>query len=76
MKNITLRIDDKILCAARRYAMDRNSSVNALVREFLENLATGEEKFKKARQKIRELSEQSTARISTPDWSRDDLHER
>ena len=39
MKNITLSVDDDILAAVRRYSARRDSSVNALVREFLTNLA-------------------------------------
>lgn len=76
MKNITLRIDDAILFAARRYAIERNSSVNALVREYLVSIATGEDRLKNARQRIRELSEQSPVRIGARNWTRDDLHER
>jgi hypothetical protein len=34
MKTITLSVDEKVLAAVLRYAAERNSSVNALVREF------------------------------------------
>jgi hypothetical protein len=39
MKNITLSVDEKVLAAVRRYSAERESSVNALVREFLTGLA-------------------------------------
>ena len=35
MKNITLSVDEKVLSAVRRYSAERESSVNALVREYL-----------------------------------------
>jgi plasmid stability protein len=35
MKNITLAIDDEVLRAARIYAAEHDTTVNALVREFL-----------------------------------------
>ncbi len=76
MKNITLSIDEEILAAVRRYAVERNSSVNALVREFLTGIATREDRARKARQRIRELSNESTARIGSKSWTRDELHER
>jgi predicted HicB family RNase H-like nuclease len=39
MKNITLRVDDDVLAAVRIHAAERNSSVNALVREYLTGVA-------------------------------------
>jgi len=76
MKNLTLSVDEKILAAVRRYAVERDSSVNALVRDFLAEIATREDRARKARERIRELSDQSTARIGSRTWTRDELHER
>ena len=76
MKNVTLSIDEEVLSAVRKFAAERNSSVNALVREFLTSIAQREDRAKKARQRIRELSEDSRARIGSKSWSRDDLHAR
>ena len=39
MKNVTLALDEETLRAARRIAAERSTTVNALVREFLERLA-------------------------------------
>jgi predicted HicB family RNase H-like nuclease len=38
-KNITLAIDESVLEEARIYAAKRNTSVNGLVRDFLEGIA-------------------------------------
>jgi len=76
MKNITLSVDEKVLAVARRYAAEHNSSVNGLVREFLSGIAEREDRARKARGRIRELSKRSTARIGAKSWTRDDLHER
>ena len=35
MKNITLAINEEILRAARRYAANHDTTVNALVRDYL-----------------------------------------
>jgi hypothetical protein len=74
--NITLSVDEKILEVARRYAAEQNSSVNALVREYLTNLAAHEDRAARARARIREMSAQSEGRLGKKTWSRDDLHER
>ena len=76
MKKISLSIDEHVLQAVRRYAMEQNASVNALVREFLTGLAEREARVQTARQRILELSDKSTARIGEKTWSRDDLHKR
>ncbi len=76
MKNITLSVDEKVLAAARRYALEHDSSINGLVREFLSRIAYREDRARKARSRIRELSRRSAARIGAITWKRDELHER
>jgi hypothetical protein len=76
MKNITLSVDEKVLAAVRRYAADRSSSVNALVREFLSGISHRQDRASKARKRVREMSHKSKARIGSASWSRDELHER
>ena len=76
MKNITLSVDEKVLTAVRRYAAARDSSVNALVREFLSRISQSEDRARNARRRIRELSNRSKARIGSRSWTREDLHDR
>ena len=76
MKNITLSIDEDVVRTVRRYAAERGSTVNALVREFLTGLANREDRARQARQRIRQLSDQSTARVGSRSWTREELHER
>ena len=57
-----------------RYANERNSPINRLVRDYLRQIAEHEDRAAKARQKLRELSDASTARVGERTWSRDDLH--
>ena len=76
MKNITLSVDDDILAAVRRYSADHNTSVNALVREYLTNLAGHEDRARRARARIRKLAKQSQAQIGPITWQRADLYER
>jgi uncharacterized protein (UPF0297 family) len=74
MKNITFSVDDNVLAAVRRHATKRNSSVNALVGEFLTNLAAYEDRARRARARLRQLSRQSRGRLGKTTWTRDDLH--
>lgn len=76
MKNITLSLDDAVLATVRRYAAEHHTSVNALVRDYLTDLAQREQRARQVRQRLRELSEQSPARIGNATWRRNDLHER
>ena len=76
MKNITLSVDENILAAVRRHAAERNSTVNALVREYLTNLAMHENRANRARARLRQLSSQSPGRLGKKRWSREDLHDR
>lgn len=76
MKNITLSVDEKLLAAVRQHAAASGTSVNQLVRDFLAEIASREDRAKKARRRLRALSERSTARIGKRSWSRQDLHER
>lgn len=76
MKNITLSVDENILAAVRRHAAERNSTVNALVREYLTSLAAHEDRAKRARARLRQLSAQSQGRLGKKTWTREDLHDR
>ena len=74
MKNITLSVDENVLATVRRHAAERDSTVNALVRDFLTNLAAHEDRAKSARVRLRQLSAQSQGRLGKKTWSREDLH--
>ncbi|TVR98137.1 MAG: hypothetical protein EA418_01910 [Wenzhouxiangellaceae bacterium] len=71
MKNITLSVDEKVLAAVRRVAVEQGTTVNAMVREHLTRLAEHADRAALARKRIRELSEASQARIGSSEWHRD-----
>jgi len=76
MKNVTIALNDSLLREARRIAADRSTSLNAMIREFLEELSQRESRAVKARRRIVELCRESQARVGPRNWSRDELHER
>lgn len=76
MKNVTIALDEATLREARRIAADRSTSLNALIREFLERLTARESHARRARRRIAELCRESKAEVGPATWSRDELHER
>ncbi len=48
MKNMTLSVDENVLAAVRRHAAERNSTINALVREYLTNFAAHKDRANRA----------------------------
>lgn len=76
MRNITLSVEDEVLEAARLYAVERKSSINALVREYLTNIAQHQNRAGRARARLKQLSNKSQGRLGKKAWTREDLHER
>jgi metal-responsive CopG/Arc/MetJ family transcriptional regulator len=76
MKNVTIALDEALLREARRIAADRSTTLNAMIREFLHELARQESEAVKARRRIVELCRKADARVGPRTWSRDELHER
>ena len=76
MKNVTLAVREQTLREARRIAAERSTSLNAMIREYLEALTRREAGAVKARRRIAELCRESKAEAGPRRWSRDELHER
>ena len=76
-KNLTLTIDDDVLRKARKIAIDRDTSVNELVRQYLSKLVQ-DEKVRKASSlaELEELFRASRVSLGGRTWTRDELHER
>jgi Family of unknown function (DUF6364) len=77
MANLTLTIDGSLLKRARIRALERDTSVNALVRDYLEDLA-GEAKAQEAIGALLGLAENSDSGSGPGGrtWRRDELYER
>lgn len=77
MKNINLAIDDAVWDRVRRYAASRDTTVSAIVREHLEQIAKNEDRLKQVVGELRRMSQTSNAELG-PDykWNREDCYER
>jgi hypothetical protein len=76
MKNITVSLDDETYRRARMMAAQRDTSVSALVRRFLLDLASGESENERLKRLERELRERITNFDASDRLSRDDVHRR
>jgi hypothetical protein len=76
MKNITVSLDDETYRRARVKAAELDSSVSALVRRFLTELAAQESDFERLKRQERELRERISAFSASDRLSRDEAHAR
>lgn len=76
MKNLTLRIDEMLLDQARRIAMEQGTSVNSLIRDYLEEFVQKHDRQAKARKELARMFRESTADSGGITWTREELYER
>ena|SRR5579863_2170102 len=75
-KNLTLTIGEDLLRAARKAALDRNTSVNQLVRDYLAQLVKETDQQQSALAEIENIFRTTKSRAGRITWTRDELHER
>ena len=76
MKNITVSLDDDTYRRARMIAAQRDTSVSALVKQFLVELASGESEAERLKREERALRERIADFDASDRLSRDDVHRR
>lgn len=76
MKNITVSLDDETYKRARMAAAERETSVSALVRGYLEKLGSSESETEKLKRKERELRDEIENFSASDRVSRDAAHDR
>ncbi len=77
MENITFAIDADVLAKAQRVAAEKDTTVNAMVRDYLTRIANQDTRAARARQRLLKLSTE-TAWDPGSDWmwSREGLYDR
>ena len=76
MKNITVTVDDETYRRARIKAAERETSVSALVKQFLAELAVGESDNERLKREERALRERIATFRAADRIPREDLHRR
>ena len=75
-KNLTLTIDADLLKAARRLALERDTSVNELVRNYLSEMVQQDDREREAAaEDLKRMFANSPFRKGDAEWTRDDLYE-
>ena len=77
MANLTITVDDEVLRRARIRALEQGTSVNALLREYLEAFARSSP-LRRAVAEFLDLARASKSGSGPKGrtWSRDDAHDR
>jgi plasmid stability protein len=76
MSNLTITVDEETLKKARIRAVTEGTSVNQVLRKYLEAYAGVSAEQRAALRDIIELSHQAKSRRSGKQWSRDELYDR
>ena len=74
--NLTAAVDGDLLKRARMRASQEDTSVNSVLRQFLEAYAGMGERRRDAVADLLALSEAATSRRGSAKWTRDELYER
>lgn len=74
--NLTITLDADILREARVYAARKDTSVNQLVREYLEGLVAQETRHAEKLKALDELMERGIGLVGEITWNRDDIYRR
>ncbi len=75
-QNLTLVVEEDLLLAARKIAVEQGTSINQLVREFLASLVDEPRRRKLAREGLKKAFSAGVVKVGDRTWTRDDLHDR
>jgi hypothetical protein len=75
-RNLTLTLDEELLRAARKVAIDRNTSVNQMVRDYLERVVQETDQRQTALARLDEIFRTERIQVGRRTCKRQDLHER
>ena len=73
MANLTLSVPDDLLNKARKHAVIKGVSLNALIRNYLNDLTGRDEQLNRNTQRFLQLS--NTYKGKLEEWEREDIYE-
>ena len=76
MANVTLKIDDDLLKKARQIAAERKISINAIIREKIEEFVSQDSRKETSLMGLESFYYRCKAQIGEKTWTRDEIHER
>jgi uncharacterized protein DUF6364 len=72
--NVTLSIDDQTLARARQLAQQRGTSLNQMIRDYLESLTASDPS--QAVEQLRRLWNEEEGDSGDWKWNREEIHDR
>lgn len=76
MANVTLKIDDDLLKKARHIAAEKKVSINAIIREKIEEFVSQDTRKETSLMGLDSFYNRCNAKIGAKTWTRDEIHER
>jgi hypothetical protein len=77
MSNITLSVDDTVIRKVRRIAVDKNTTLTAMVRDYLSSVAAQDAATRdQGANELRESFGRYSVDMGQHTWTREELHER
>jgi hypothetical protein len=77
MSNITFKADDEIIKKARKVAIEKNTTLTQMLRDYLNSIARLEdERQSTALFRLEKTFEQHSRNMGQRSWSREELHDR
>lgn len=79
--NVTMSLDDDLVKKVRKIAVDRDTTLTGMIREYLEKVAsedaaTEAERKRRALEKLEAGFKRYEFKVGKITWTREDLHER
>ncbi len=76
MANITLKINDELLTKARQLASQKQTSINAIVKQRLEEFVSRDLNRQATLNGLDAFFLKTKARVGNKTWTRDEIHAR
>lgn len=77
MSNITMTLDDEIIKKVKRIAIEKNTTLTGLVRDYLTRIAKREDqRTEDVITQLGKIMNAADAEVGKITWTRDELHER
>jgi hypothetical protein len=76
VRNLTLAIEDEVLEAARRLALEHGTTLNQLVRDHLADLVVREDRRRAAAERLKRAMQEELVEVGPITWTREDLYGR
>jgi hypothetical protein len=77
--NVTLSLKDDLVRRVRKLAVERDTTLTGLIREYLEKVAADDSAFgrkQRERETLERSFEELQFRVGKRDWKRSDLYDR